>query len=139
MFSLAGMKTESTRNSLARIETLDQAVAQGANVRVTCKLCARSRVVPAAPLEGLARLKRLDAVLDIFLEQLADRQATNRVTVFGIAGINLGPDGSGGHFVRCRTGRRIFDLDRARSWSLESNRGFDDWQVKTNNLEYNCG
>lgn len=52
------MKTESARNALARIETLDQAVAQNINLRVTCKLCARTRVVPAAPLEGLARLRR---------------------------------------------------------------------------------
>ena len=52
------MKTESARNALARIETLDQAVTQSVNLRVTCKLCARTRVIPAAPLEGLARLRR---------------------------------------------------------------------------------
>ena len=52
------MRTESARNVLARIETLDQAVAQGVNLQVTCKLCARTRIVPAAPLEGLARLRR---------------------------------------------------------------------------------
>lgn len=52
------MRTESTRNALARIETLDQAVTRKVNLRVTCKLCARTRVIPAAPLEGLARLRR---------------------------------------------------------------------------------
>ena len=52
------MKTESKRKSLARIETLDQAVTHGVNLRVTCKYCARTRVIPAAPLEGLARLRR---------------------------------------------------------------------------------
>lgn len=52
------MNTESKRNALARVETLDQAVAKGVNLRVTCKLCARTRVVSAPPLEGLARLRR---------------------------------------------------------------------------------
>lgn len=52
------MKTESKRDALARVETLDQAVAQGLALRVTCKLCARTRVVAAAPLKGLARLRR---------------------------------------------------------------------------------
>lgn len=33
-------------------------MAADVNLRVTCKLCARTRVVPAAPLEGLARLRR---------------------------------------------------------------------------------
>ena len=58
LFSLISMKTESSRNVLARIETLGQAVSNGVNLRVTCKLCARTRVVPAPPLEGLARLRR---------------------------------------------------------------------------------
>jgi hypothetical protein len=52
------MPTESRRNTLARIETVGQAAGSGANLRVTCKACGRSRVVPSAPLEGLARLQR---------------------------------------------------------------------------------
>ena len=53
------MASESRRNSLSRIETVAQAAAAKVNLRVTCKLCGRTRVVPAVPLEGLARLRRL--------------------------------------------------------------------------------
>lgn len=52
------MLSESRRNALAKIETIAQASAAGANLRVTCKLCGRTRVVPPIPLEGLARLRR---------------------------------------------------------------------------------
>lgn len=57
------MNSESRRNSLAKIETIGQAVAAGINLRVSCKLCGRTRVVPAIPLEGLARLRRWPASL----------------------------------------------------------------------------
>ena len=57
------MKTESQRNALARIETVEQAAGAGVALRVTCKICGRSRVVPAKPLEGLARLKRWPTAL----------------------------------------------------------------------------
>ena len=52
------MPTESQRNSLSRIETVTQAACAAVNLRVTCKLCGRTRVVPAVPLEGLVRLRR---------------------------------------------------------------------------------
>ena len=57
------MKSESRRNCLARIETVDQAVTANVTLRVTCKKCGRSRVVPAQPLEGLARLLRWPTAL----------------------------------------------------------------------------
>jgi len=53
------MSPESRRNALASIETVAQAASAGVSLRITCKLCGRSRVVPAVPLEGLARLRRL--------------------------------------------------------------------------------
>ena len=52
------MTSESRRNTLSRIETVTQAAAAKVSLRVTCKLCGRTRVVPAVPLEGLARLRR---------------------------------------------------------------------------------
>jgi len=58
LFSFGGVKTESACNALARIETLDQAVAQDINLHVTCKLCTHTRVVPALPHEVLAWLRR---------------------------------------------------------------------------------
>jgi hypothetical protein len=63
LFANGRMKSESQGNALARIETVDQAVGAGVALRVTCKTCGRSRVVPAQPLEGLARLKRWPTAL----------------------------------------------------------------------------
>jgi hypothetical protein len=52
------MKTESSRNRLASIETVDRAARENVNLRIMCKGCGRTRVIPAQPLEGLARLRR---------------------------------------------------------------------------------
>lgn len=57
------MSPESHRNAVARIEDVTQAAGAGVNLRVTCKSCGRTRVVPAHPLEGLARLRRWPANL----------------------------------------------------------------------------
>lgn len=52
------MTNESRRNALAKIETISQASSASVRLRVTCKSCGRTRVVPAGPLEGLVRLRR---------------------------------------------------------------------------------
>jgi hypothetical protein len=52
------MVSESRRNALAKIETVTQAANAGVQLRVTCKACGRTRVIPSLPLEGLARLRR---------------------------------------------------------------------------------
>lgn len=52
------MTPESRRNALAKIETITQAALASVQLRVTCKGCGRTRVVPAGPLEGLVRLRR---------------------------------------------------------------------------------
>jgi hypothetical protein len=52
------MSAESQRNALAKIDSIDQAATVAINLRVTCKACGRTRVVPPSPLEGLARLRR---------------------------------------------------------------------------------
>jgi len=43
---------------LANIETIGQAATASVRLRITCKGCGRTRVVPSAPLEGLVRLRR---------------------------------------------------------------------------------
>lgn len=52
------MTSKSRRNTLAKIEPITQSANAGVQLRVTCKACGRTRVVPSVPLEGLARLRR---------------------------------------------------------------------------------